>query len=307
MKNIFSFFLLAFGLFWFPYGHAELFEIENLNEQLIGNKDEIIAKYEDTFVQIARNHNLGFEELLLANPNIDPWLPGEGSSIVLPKQFILPQVDRLGIVINLPEYRLYYYYKQDGIDFVASWPISIGKVNWGTPLLSTFIAGKKKKPSWYPPDSVRAEHAAEGDILPAVVLPGPDNPLGEFALRLGLPSYLIHGTNRPAGIGMRVTHGCIRLFPEDIEWLFNKAALQTPVRIINQPIKFGWSAEGLYIEAHPMLEDKQSISPMTLAMQSLIKATDGNQGLSINWDLVEDLVASPSGLPFQIGERIKTL
>ena len=138
-------------------------------------------------------------------------------------------------------------------------------------------------------------------------MPGPDNPLGDFALRLGLPSYLIHGTNRPAGIGMRVTHGCIRLFPEDIEWLFNKAALKTPVKIINQPIKFGWSAEGLYLEAHPMLEDKQSISPMTLAMQSLIKATEDNLGLSINWDLVEDLVASPSGLPVQVGEIIKTL
>ena len=285
---------------------AEIFELRDGTVQLVGAPQTILAQQEDTFIDIGRLHNLGYEEMRLANPGVDAWLPGENTQIVLPSQFVLPQAKPQGIVINLAEYRLYYFYQQEGVSYVATWPASIGRMDWETPLGLTRITAKAANPSWYPPDSVRAEHEAEGRELPRVVPPGPDNPLGKFALRLGLPGYLIHGTNRPAGVGMRVTHGCIRLFPEDIEWLFGRAGVQTPVRLVNQPVKFGWLGDELFMEAHPTLSNDDARISMTEATRAFVAAT-AQRKAELDWDLVAATIAVPTGIPVRVGRALTTL
>ncbi|MEM7610917.1 MAG: L,D-transpeptidase family protein [Pseudomonadota bacterium] len=234
---------------------AEVYPLPGPDEHVIGSVTTIRSIAADTLVDIARRHGLGYTDMLRANPGVDPWLPGEGTKITLPTQFVLPDAPREGVVLNLAEYRLYYYppAKAGEPPVVHTYPISIGRMDWETPLGLTSVVAKAVRPAWYPPASIRKEHAEAGDPLPSVVPPGPDNPLGNHAIRLGLPGYLIHGTNRPAGVGMRVTHGCIRMFPEDIEVLFGKLPLKTAVRIVNQPVKFGWLNGELFMESHEPL------------------------------------------------------
>ncbi len=282
--------------------HAEIFELPMNGSRLVGSPQSVVASYEDTFIEIGRANNLGYEEMRLANPEIDPWLPGSGATVILPKQYVLPQAEQRGVVINLAEYRLYYFFEQDGKNYVATWPASIGRMDWETPLGLTRIVAKNRMPSWYPPQSVRDEHAADGRDLPRVVPPGPDNPLGEYALRLGLPGYLIHGTNRPAGVGMRVTHGCIRLFPEDIEWLFAQANVKTPVRIVNQAYKFGWFGDELFLEVHPALEGEDGVVSMSAVTRAYVAATGESEAV-VDWDVVMQVAAGPSGMPVKVGYR----
>ena len=265
---------------------------------VVGSTQVITATYEDTFVKLARRYNLGFEELKHANPDVDPWLPGEGTGIVVPTQFVLPSAPRQGVVINLPELRLYYYPANDP-GRVITHPVSIGRMEWGTPLGRSQIVAKAEKPSWYPPESIRREHAAEGRPLPRVVPPGPDNPLGDYAMRLSIPGYLIHGTNKPSGLGMRVTHGCIRMFPEDIEGLFGSVPVGTPVHIVNQPYKLAWSENGFYLEAHPPL-DEETVDiawSMTQLTRAFIAATEEGQGANFDWELAELAVEKSRGVP----------
>jgi L,D-transpeptidase ErfK/SrfK len=269
------------------------------DSQIVGEPATIISSYEDTFVSLARRYNLGFEELVQANPGVDPWLPGEGTEVVLPTQFVLPNAPRTGIVINLPELRLYYY--PDGDEGrVITHPISIGRMDWGTPLGVTAIQSKVSNPSWYPPQSIRDEHEADNRPLPRVVPPGPDNPLGAHAMRLTLPGYLIHGTNKPSGVGMRVTHGCIRMFPEDIEALFNDIPVGTPVRIVNQPIKLGRNGSSFYVEAHPPLTEEtldDASWSLTELTRAFVAVVEEGQGLGFNWALAERIAATSRGIP----------
>jgi len=224
---------------------------------VVGEMQVIRARYEDTFIDIARAYDLGFDELVQANPGVDPWLPGAGTPIVLPTQFILPDAPRDGIVLNIGTKRIFFYPKAAAGESprVITHPVGIGREGWGTPIGTTRVVSKVKDPVWTVPPSIRREHAEAGDPLPARVPAGPDNPLGAYALRLGFPSYLIHGTNKPSGIGMRVSHGCVQLFPEDIETLFSQVPVGTPVRIVNQPQLLGWRDGNLYREAPPALED----------------------------------------------------
>lgn len=273
--------------------------------QVVGQSSVIKARYEDTFVTLARAYDLGFEELVHANPGVDPWLPGEGTEIVLPTEFVLPQAPHRGIVINLPELRLYYFPDQDGTHVITH-PISIGRMDWSTPLGLTRVASKVLNPSWYPPESIREEHAAENRPLPKIVSPGPNNPLGKHALRLALPGYLIHGTNMPSGVGMRVTHGCIRMFPEDIEAFYNTVPVGTPVRIVNQPYKLGWKDGVLYLEAHPPLqqsEDDGGEVDMTELTRAFVAATEEQHG-ELNWDLAEQVVRAARGLPESVSPSV---
>ena len=265
---------------------------------VVGTTQVITAKYEDTFVKLARQYNLGFEELKQANPDVDPWLPGEGTQLVLPTQFVLPSAPRQGVVINLPELRLYYYPENDP-GRVITHPVSIGRMEWQTPLGRAQIVAKAEKPAWYPPESIRAEHAADGRPLPRIVPPGPDNPLGDYAMRLSIPGYLIHGTNKPSGLGMRVTHGCIRMFPEDIEGLFGIVPIGTPVHIVNQPFKLAWSDNGYYLEAHPPLEEENvdGAWAMTQLTRAFVAATEEGQGSSFDWGLAELAVEKLRGVP----------
>lgn len=224
---------------------------------VVGELQVIRARYEDTFIDIARAYDLGFDELVQANPDVDPWLPGAGTPIVLPTQFVLPDAPRDGIVLNVGIKRIFYFPKAVAGEAprVITHPVGIGREGWATPIGTTKVVSKVKDPVWTVPPSIRREHAEAGDPLPARVPAGPDNPLGAYALRLGFPSYLIHGTNKPSGIGMRVSHGCVQLFPEDIESLFSQVPVGTPVRIVNQPRLLGWRDGNLFFEAHPALED----------------------------------------------------
>lgn len=231
------------------------YELPPDGSDVVGEVSTVFATHDDTLVDIARRHGFGYQEIVRANPDVDVWVPGEGTEIVLPGRFVLPAGPRRGIVLNIAEYRLYYFPDPGAGEnaMVMTYPISIGRQDWETPIGLTQVVQKVVDPAWYPPQSVREEHAAEGRPLPSIVPPGPENPLGSRAMRLGLPGYLIHGTNRPAGVGMRVTHGCLRMFPEDIEYLFDHVPLKTRVRIINEPVKLGWDGDRLVIEAHQVL------------------------------------------------------
>jgi L,D-transpeptidase ErfK/SrfK len=310
---------------------AETYELPPDGIDVIGAVSTVTARHEDTLVDIARRNGLGFEDIVRANPEVNVWLPGEGTEIVLPKRFILPPGPRHGIVLNLAEYRMYYFPepKKGQPASVMTFPISIGRMDWETPLGLTRVISKVRDPAWYPPESVREEHAADGRPLDRIVPPGPDNPLGKYAMRLGLPGYLIHGTNRPAGVGMRVTHGCVRMFPEDIEYVFNKIDINTPVRIINEPVKIGWEGAHLVLEVHPVLEapapqpaadtpgtagspedDRDELlepvvkSPLTYVTERFIAATGSRAG-SLDWQRVEQMVDRADGIPERVGQEIK--
>ncbi|HEU4619136.1 MAG TPA: L,D-transpeptidase family protein [Gammaproteobacteria bacterium] len=282
-----------------PAGAGELDLTKD--QDVVGQVQVIKARYEDTFVALGRQYGLGYEELRSANPGVDPWLPGEGTEIVLPTQYVLPRAPHTGIVVNVAELRLYYF-PADEPGKVITHPISIGALDWSTPIGVTTVTGRVKNPAWYPPDSIRAEHAANNDPLPKVVPPGPDNPLGKFALRLGLPGYLIHGTNKPSGVGMRVTHGCIRLFPEDIEAMYKTVPIGTQVRIVNQPYKLGWGADGsLYLEAHaPLSEDVDAGHwTMTDLTREFVAVTE-DRYVEVSWDSAETVLHEATGVPVRI-------
>lgn len=283
---------------------AQTFPLPAEGEDVIGRVKVVSTRYEDTLSDIARAHHIGYEEIIRANPHVDPWLPGEGTRVIVPMQHILPNAPRKGLVLNLPEMRLYYYPPpQRGKPAeVVTFPASIGRMDWSTPLGLTRVTRKVVNPVWYPPASIRAEHEAEGDELPDEVAAGPDNPLGEYALYLAVPGYLIHGTNRPYGIGMRVTHGCIRLYPEDIERLFKEVPVGTPVRIVNQPHKSGWLGGVLYLETNPQLEEYMAEEDnLTPAVRAVINATR-TRPVRVVWDRVMRHATEARGIPLAISE-----
>ena len=283
---------------------AQTFPLPTAEENVIGQVRVVSTRYQDTLSDIARVHHVGYEEIIRANPKVDPWLPGKGTRIIVPMQHILPDAPRQGLVLNLPEMRLYYYPppRPGQPAVVATFPVSIGRMDWSTPLGLTRVTTKITNPAWYPPASVRAEHEAEGEELPPVIASGPDNPLGEYALQLAVPGYFIHGTNRPYGIGMRVTHGCIRMYPEDIERLFKEIPVGTPVRIVNQPYKAGWRRGRLYFEAHPPLEEKKTREQnYTPAVRTVIAATRERPARVI-WDRVMRNAVEARGIPLAISE-----
>ena len=298
---------------------SAVYELPPLENNIIGSIKTIKAEHEDTLLDIARRHGLGYEDIVKANPGLDIWIPGKDSDVLLPTKYILPNVRREGLVLNLAEYRMYYFPvpKKNEKPIVITYPISIGRMDWDTPLGETRITAKAKNPSWYPPESIRAEHEAEGDPLPRIVPPGPDNPLGEYAMRLDIPGYLIHGTNRPAGVGMRVTHGCIRMYPEDIFFLYNELKIGTPVRIINEPIKLGWDERKLFLEVHSSLDSKREVNKsflyendnppkkhnLTILTEKIIAVTEENNRDAIDWQMAETILVDPSGIPVIIGSK----
>jgi L,D-transpeptidase ErfK/SrfK len=315
--------------------NAELYELPPDGSDVVGTVTTTRARADDTLLDIARRHGLGYEDIVRANPAVDVWLPGEGTDVTLPTRYVLPPGPRQGLVLNLAEYRMYYFPEPRGDEraVVMTWPMSIGRMDWATPVGRTRIVSKMQNPSWYPPDSVRKEHEDEGRPLPRIVPPGPDNPLGKFAMRLGLPGYLIHGTNRPAGVGMRVTHGCIRMFPEDVEFLFGQLDVETPVRILNEPVKVGWEGERLVMEVHRALDEAPvaveeeadgmtvvestpgqaaaeaallppARSSLTALTVQFVEATSTRAG-ELDWDFAESLLERADGIPATVGKTIK--
>ncbi|MCX4190046.1 L,D-transpeptidase family protein [Methylophaga sp. OBS3] len=259
---------------------SAVFEIPDEQTQVVGQNIVVYTNKEDTLLDIARNFDLGYGDIVNANPDIDAWVPGDNKRIIVPTRFVLPDAPREGIVINIPEMRLYYYPKavSGQPQQVVTHPIGIGREGRDTPFGKFSIIQKRENPTWTPPESIRKEHAAEGDILPAVVPAGPNNPLGTRAMRLSNPSYLIHGTHRPYGVGLRVSSGCIRLFPEDIESLYSKVPMNTSVNIIYSPFKAGMQNNALYIESHKQLDDLDKGDAdaynMTPIIQAMLAVTD---------------------------------
>lgn len=284
-------------------GEADTFRLPPPGTDVVGEIRLVNARYEETLLDIGRRYDLGYNEITDANPGVDPWLPGEGMPVLLPTQFILPEGPRQGIVLNVAAMRLFYYPKprKGQAAVVITHPVGIGRQDWRTPLGVTRIAGKVVDPVWYVPQSVLAEHAARGDLLPEKVPPGPDNPLGNFAMPLALPGYVIHGTNRPWGVGMRVSHGCVRLYPEDIASLFKDVPVGTPVRIINQPYLAGWLNGMLYLEAHRPLEEDSirwtgTLTPMVGAVTDKLQKFPG----TVDWDKAMHVAEEHQGLPVPI-------
>jgi L,D-transpeptidase ErfK/SrfK len=269
------------------------------DSDLVGHLYVTLARGQDTLPDIARAFDLGHEEIVAANPGVEVWLPGEGTQVVLPTAHILPDAPRRGLVLNLAAMRLFHL-RDDGI--VITHPVGIGREGWATPEGRNRIVSKREDPSWYVPASVRAESAREGNPLPAVVPPGPGNPLGRHALRLSRRSYLIHGTNRPFGVGMRVSHGCIRLYPEDIARLYPQVPVGTEVTIVSQPYLAGWRDGMLYLEAHPLLEEQQRAwgeDSLDQAL-SLLRAVAGDAAERVDWARAERIAGAARGIPLPV-------
>lgn len=291
------------------------FEFDPATDDVVGELQVTRVQGEDTFSDIARRFNLGYEEMVRANPGVDPWLPGEDREIVLPTQFVLPDAPREGLVINLAQLRVFYYpkAKEGEPQTVITHPIGIGKVGWSTPEGTTKVTGKTKNPTWFPPASVRKEHREAGDPLPSKVPPGPDNPLGARMMTLGWPSYLVHGTNKPYGVGMRSSHGCIRFYPEDIHQLYDSIPVGTKVTVVNQPFVFGWHQGALYAQAFPVLEDDEREHPQ--GADALLNAAISDEmwqmvkqhNVAVDLELVNSLVAKPRGVAVPVSKAVQNL
>jgi L,D-transpeptidase ErfK/SrfK len=282
---------------------THVFEITD-DQEVLGQLQKVVARHEDTLPDIGRLFDLGHDEIARANPDVDVWLPGEGTGILLPTQFVLPEAPREGLVLNVAAMRAYYFPPRnaEGRQMVYTHPIGIGRLGWATPLGTTSISAKAKDPSWYVPKSILKEHEEEGDPLPPIVPPGPDNPLGRYALRLKLPGYLIHGTNQPWGVGLRVSHGCIRLYPEDIEALFEMVPRNTPVHIVEQPYLVGWHDGRLMFTAHKPLEESGGdwLTTLELIDRRLGEAPQGVEPGEIDWGRVARIARAGAGIALPI-------
>lgn len=276
------------------------------NTRLIGENTVHVVKHGEHLEQIAKQYNVGFLALLSANPGVDPYLPEPGSFVTIPKQLVLPDVDYDGIVINLAELRLYYFDKE--AKRLDIFPIGIGRIGWDTPVMQTKISQKRENPTWTPPMSLRKEYLEEKNIvLPDVVPAGPDNPLGSHALRLayGSGSYLIHGTNKDFGIGLRVSAGCIRMRPDDIAWLYDKVSLGEKVRIIDEPVKTAYEPDGaVFVEVHRPLSKDESDAGQRLLTQPDSQTAQWLQTNHKNINRYTAALAVQSGMPIQIGNKM---
>ena len=279
------------------------FVLRSPEQSVIGAPQIVFTRSQDTFSDLAREYGLGYDELVAANPNVDPWLPGDNTPVLLPTQYVLPDVPRKGIVLNIASMRLFYF-PATAIGEpqpVMTYPIGIGRIGWETPLGITTVVSKATDPHWYVPLSVRRESAEMGNPLPAVVPPGPDNPLGTHVLKLEMPGYLIHGTNQPYGVGMRVSHGCIRLYPENIELLYSLIDLGVQVAIINEPYLLGRRDDEFYFESHKPLEDDPIDADARLEQLS-VRQFDGSKLNTNDSDHMRAIASMAHGIPVRVGQ-----
>jgi L,D-transpeptidase ErfK/SrfK len=269
----------------------------------VGDLVPYVVKTGDLFPDIARRFDVGYTELVAANPGVDPWAPGAGRTVTIPGLFILPNAPHQGIVINLAQSRLFYF--PPGGDRVETYPLGIGMIGKTTPLGMTRVTYKEPNPTWYPPPSIHAEKPE----LPAFVPPGPDNPLGAFALHLGWRNYLIHGTNKPDGVGRNVSHGCIRLYPEDIEELFGAVGVGTPVRTVDQPATAGRIGDRLYLAVYPsktQIDEIDTERPVTYdpaeGVPAVVSAAAGRYADSVDWTAVDRAAQQRTGMPVTVAD-----
>jgi L,D-transpeptidase ErfK/SrfK len=284
----------ASALLYAPGAWAAAYSLSGGDVQVVGAVLPLRTRYEDTFASVAEAQGLGWRELIDANPEVDPWLPGEGTVIDLPTKYVLPSGPREGVVINVSEFRLYYYPPGGGM--VVTYPVGLGRLDFPTPLVSTKVRAAVPNPSWSPGPTARREHAARGNPLPAVVPPGPDNPMGTMAIVLGIPSYFIHGTNQPFAVGQTASLGCIRMYNQHVETLAEMIRSGMPVRIVNEPFKAGWRDGELFVEVHEDIYG--TVKPEELERR--IKAVAGDADVAIDWTVVQSLKDKPTGIPTRV-------
>lgn len=287
-----------------PIGSMALtFPLPPGNNAVVGQVKQIRVKPGDTLSKIARDNDIGYYELLEANPKLNPMHLVNGIPLVIPTQYVLPDSPHDGITINLAELRLYYY--PQGQNVVVTKPISIGRQGWNTPEGTFKVVERIDHPTWYVPKSIAADSEKQGIIMPTSVPPGPLNPLGEYALRLSQPNYLIHGTIEPDSIGRRVSSGCIRMYPEDIQELFSMVPVGTPVHIVNQPYKIGLVNNQVAMESHQPLSEvreQTSADPQSLWVNAVNQfASEQSVSLTINWKDVNQTAQAQTGIPTVIG------
>lgn len=299
-----------------PPAEAYRFSVDpTLNDEVLGQVQITGTSPQDTLPDIARRFNVGYNEIQRANPGVDMWVPGAGRRVIVPTQFVLPDAPHVGIVVNVAEMRLYYFPPRSGAgkEIVYTYPLGIGRVNWKTPSGVTTVVRKVVNPVWRPPADILEEHREEGDPLPAEIRPGPDDPMGNRALYLGWPEYAIHGTNKPVGVGMRVSHGCMHLYPEDILQLYNLVPIGTEVRVVNQPFVFGWHRGDLYMQAFgPLAGDQRNWQNAGRPLLEQAMGPDIQQQLQerneqVRWDLVLQLAGDPRGIPVAITDSNASL
>lgn len=268
----------------------------------MGKETTYIAGEEDTFLDIARHYSVGYVEMRAANPDIDPWAPPPGKPVIIPGFQLLPRARQQGIVVNLAKMRLYYF-RDPGREPIT-YPIGIGSEGLDTPTGVTKVVRKTAGPSWYPTERMREAKP----WLPRMVSPGISNPLGTHALYLGWPTFLIHGSNKPWGIGRRVSSGCMRMYPEDVVSFFGMVPVGTRVAVVDQPILVGWLDDGLYLEANPTQTQSIDIengiditpTPLTDKMREMITDAAGVAAHRVNWGAVEKAVKERRGVPVLI-------
>lgn len=303
MKGWIGTFLVIFLTVFSGTTFSTTFHLPTTDINLVGEPTVVTLQGGDSFSAIARSHDIGFTELLVANPGIDRFNLSSGQEITIPSQFLLPPGPREGIVVNLAEMRLYYY--PPAQDVVMTFPLAIGREGWRTPHLVSVIQEKRVRPTWYPPTSIRAYRAAHGIYLPTFVPPGPENPLGEYAMRVGWTNVLIHGTNQPAGIGREASSGCLRMYPEDIETLFRLVPVGTPVRIMDKPYKVGWQNGQLYLEAHKSLSGQWSTAGLDTEIKTLLLNATAEQAEIDDWDEVKTILKQKTGIPTPLSSQQK--
>lgn len=275
------------------------------NEFLVEKGDDVIGRCAaiklekgDTLPDIARHFSLGLNAISAANPGVDIWVPRAGERILLPLSFILPDAPRKGIVINLAAMRLFQFKGDSQPLPVSTFPVGIGTVERPSPMGRMYVARKVIRPTWHVPASIAKDHRKKGDPLPAKVLPGPQNPLGEYALYLNKPAYLIHGTNKPASIGLRATNGCVRLYPEDVKKLYENTPIKTPVCIVNQPYLIGQRNGVVYMEVHATPEHLEAVEFDKIYTK--LRTIEKESGRMLDWRKVKEVLAAARGIPVPI-------
>ncbi len=278
---------------------ATAYTIPANDESIIGSIQSGFVKSGDSAATIAQAYDIGFNEIQNANPEIDMNHRFSNSrEVVIPTQHLLPNAPRKGIVINLPEMRMYYYEGKE----VHTYPIGIGKTGKTIPVTTAKVTYKKENPFWYPPQDIREFNLAQGVILPRVLPPGPDNPLGTYAIYMTVPTYLIHSTIFPESVGRRASFGCIRMYENDIESFFPTVKRGVPIEILNSPVKVGWQNKYLYMEAHTPLEESKADFDATLpGMVHKIVENTSTKPTLVDWQEVSFIAQAKDGVPHEVG------
>lgn len=294
--------IFCFSICWAAFISQAQSATYAINGDVVGEVQHYSVKPKEDLYVIARRFDIGIVELLSANPDVNVWKPKAGTNLTIPTSYILPSEQREGIIINLSELRLFYFPDEA---HVMTFPIAIGRKDWETQQGTTKIIRKREHPTWTPPDSIREENPDLPDVIPA----GIDNPLGNYAMSLGWPNYVIHGTNKPYSVGKRASHGCIRLYPEDIEKLFAAVKLGAKVMVIDKAYKLGWQGNKLFLELLPTQEQTDIIARSKIPTYLDIPEIHGiireysEENTGIDWQAVDDEIKKRSGIPIIIANK----